>query len=117
MDAFANASTGIDIHGRSANFRTPPILPHGLAGMFIAPGSCIGSNVCICQQVTIGNDFKDKSHVPHIGDNVMIFPGEKIFGLITIGEGAIIGANAVVFQDVPAYAKVVVDKPRIIEQQ
>ncbi len=32
-----------------------------------------------------------------------IFAGAKLLGSVRIGEGAVIGANAVVIRDVPAY--------------
>ena len=113
MDAFANASTGITIGDGSAYFETHPRLPHGLYGIIIAPGAHIGKNVRICQQVTIGNDFVDASHVPYIGDNVEIYPGAKIVGAVKIGDNVKIGANAVVSFDVPANSTVVVERPRV----
>lgn len=117
MDAFANASTGIKLGTGSAVFESHPRLPHNLYGIIIAPGTHIGKNVRICQQVTIGNDFRDINNVPTIGDNVEIYPGAKIVGKVKIGDGAKIGANCVVFFDVPAGATVVVDRPRMIIKQ
>ena len=114
MDAYANASTGICLGTGSAVFETHPRLPHGLYGIIIAPGTRIGKNVRICQQVTIGNDFRDKTHTPVIGDNVEIYPGAKIVGRVTIGNEAKIGANVVITEDVPPRSTVVVNKPRII---
>lgn len=40
--------------------------------------------------------------------------GQKFFGDITIGNNVRIGANCVVFQDIPDNATVVLQKPRII---
>lgn len=51
---------------------------------------------------------------PVIGDNVYIGPGAKIFGAIHIGNNVRIGANCVVFEDVPDNATVVLPKPRVI---
>lgn len=114
MDAFSNASTGVALCGGSAIFESHPRLPHGLYGIIIAPGAHIGKNVRICQQVTIGNDFRDASHVPTIGNNVEIYPGAKIVGKIHIGNNVKIGANTIITFDVPDNATVVVEKPRII---
>jgi serine O-acetyltransferase len=114
MDAFSNASTGVALGNGSAIFESHPRLPHGLYGIIIAPGAHIGKNVRICQQVTIGNDFKEVSHVPIIGDNVEIYPGAKIIGNISIGNNVKIGANAVVSFDVPDNSTVIVEKPRVI---
>ena len=38
---------------------------------------------------------------PDIGRNVLIGAGAKVLGPITVGDEAIIGANAVVVKDVP----------------
>jgi serine O-acetyltransferase len=40
--------------------------------------------------------------VPRIGNNVFIGVGAKILGPVTVGDGAVIGANAVVTHDVPS---------------
>lgn len=39
-----------------------------------------------------------------LGDGVTIYPGAKLLGGITMGDGALIGANSVVVKDVPAGA-------------
>ena len=52
-----------------------------------------------------------------IGDNVWIGERAAILGGVTIGDGAIIGVNAVVTHDVPANATVVGCPARIIGQQ
>ena len=117
MDAFANASTGISLNGISAHFDSPPRLPHGLYGIIIVPGAKIGKNVRICHQVTIGNDFKDITHVPTIGDNVEIYPGAKIVGKVVVGNNAVIGANAVVNKDVPPNTLVVAQPVRFVVKE
>ena len=54
--------------------------------------------------------------VPTIGDSVVIFAGAKILGNIHIGDGAVIGANAVVTKDVPTNAVVAGVPARIISE-
>ena len=71
-------------------------IQHGFSTMIAAES--IGENCWINQQVTIG--YKDRTSAPVIGDNVMITSGAKVLGNITVGSGAIIGANAVVVKDV-----------------
>lgn len=44
---------------------------------------------------------------PRIGNRVYIGAGAKILGPLSIGDDAIVGANAVVTKDVPAGATVV----------
>ena len=71
-------------------------IQHGFSTMIAAES--IGENCWINQQVTIG--YKDNTRAPIIGDDVMITCGAKVLGNITVGNGAIIGANAVVVKDV-----------------
>lgn len=65
----------------------------------------IGKNCYINQQANVG--FVDSTEPPIIGDNVSIHAGAKVFGNITVGNGATIGANAVVVKDVPENCTVV----------
>ena len=74
-------------------------------GIVIGPGSVIGRNCSIFHQVTVGS--QDGESYPVVGDNVIVYPGAKIIGGITIGDGAKIGANAVVLSDIPAGATAV----------
>jgi serine O-acetyltransferase len=76
----------------------------------IAGTTKIGKNANISQQKTIGISGEgDKKGSPTIGDNVYIAPGAKVFGKIIIGHNVKIGANAVVYKDIPDNAIVVMD--------
>ena len=55
----------------------------------------IGEWCDIHQGVNIGTGIEPNS-VPHIGSNVWIGPGAKIYGKIEIGDNTMIGANSVV---------------------
>jgi serine O-acetyltransferase len=77
-------------------------------GLFISHGQStvlsaerIGANLWVHQGVTVGWDYQGARR-PVIGDDVFIGAGAKILGAITVGDGARIGANAVVVCDVPA---------------
>ena len=65
----------------------------------------IGENCSIIANVTIG--MRNEWAFPTIGDNVFIGAGARVLGGIQVGDGAVIGANAVVIQDVPPGATVV----------
>lgn len=110
MDAFNGASFGTHI-GYGAKFESPPLLPHGLRGIFISHNAQIGRNVKIYHQVTIG---EGNNGAPIIGNNVIIGAGAKIIGRVHIGNNAKIGANCIVFKDIPDNATVVMDAPRVI---
>jgi serine O-acetyltransferase len=79
-------------------------------GITIAPGVIIGRNCDISQHVTIGLSGQgEKAGVPTIGDNVYIAPGAQVFGKISVGSNVKIGANAVIYKDIPDNAIVVLD--------
>lgn len=117
IDYRFNASTGISLDGNSAYFATRPQFPHELNGIIIAKGSKIGKNARIFHQVTIGNDDMNAKNVPTIGDDVKIYPGAKIVGKVHIGNRCVIGANAVVVNDVPDDTLVVTEKPRMLQRK
>ncbi len=71
-------------------------IQHGFATMVSAQS--VGEDCWINQQVTIG--YLDNTQPPVIGDRVTITCGAKVLGNITVGDGAVIGANAVVIRDV-----------------
>lgn len=71
-------------------------IPHPV-GIVIGSGVCIGKNLTIYQNVTVGQNM---GKYPHIGNDVIIYPGAKIIGDVVIGDNAIIGANAVVNHNV-----------------
>ncbi len=81
---------------RSSKIGAGLFIQHGFSTIVMAD---IGKNCWINQQVTIG--YKDKKGRPTIGDNVRITAGAKVIGKISIGNNAIVGANAVVVKDVP----------------
>lgn len=72
-------------------------------GVTIGSGVIIGDDCTVYQQVTLG---KEKGKFPVIGNGVTIYAGAKVIGDVTVGDGAVIGANAVVTHDVPAGAVV-----------
>lgn len=113
MDAYNNASMGTDLNA-GAKFKGKPILPHGLKGIIISHYAVIGENCTIFQQVTIGDDTKNRRNAPKIGDNCIIGAGAKLIGKIKIGNNVKIGAGCIVCFDIPDDATVVMEKPRII---
>lgn len=72
---------------------------YGGSGLVVHPRAIIGNHCLLSPGVVIGGRGGHYP-VPVIGDNVSIFPGAKILGPIRIGDGASIGANAVVVESV-----------------
>jgi len=90
------------------------LLPHP-NGVVIHPLSEIGANCLIFQQVTLGM-VDGKKGAPRLGVHVDVGAGAKILGPVSVGDHAVIGANAVVLTDVPAHATAVGVPARIIER-
>ena len=77
----------------------------------------IGDDSIIRQGVTLGNRLMEKPFdAPILGRGVNVGAGAKILGNVRIGDGAAIGANAVVLNDVPAHAAAVGIPARIIQR-
>lgn len=75
-------------------------------GCVIHPDAVVGRNCRLFQHVTIGSAWSGGGSpgdgVPIIGKDVMLGAGCVLLGDIQIGDGAVIGANAVVTKSVPA---------------
>lgn len=73
-------------------------------GCIVIHGSVHIDDGCIIRQgVTLGNKTPDRPYdAPKLGRRVNVGAGAKILGAVTIGDDAVIGANAVVLKDVPA---------------
>jgi serine O-acetyltransferase len=101
------------IIGRGADFGPRFVLIHS-QGVVINAEVRGGSNVTIEHQVTIG---AERRRSPILGNNVFIGAGAKVIGTVTIGDGARVGANAVVVHDVPPGATVVGIPARVVRQR
>lgn len=74
---------------------------YGGMGVVLHKRARLGARVMISPQVTVGGR-SGHWDVPVVGDDVYIGTGAKLLGPIRIGDGATIGANSVVIDDVPA---------------
>ncbi|MFT3883497.1 MAG: serine O-acetyltransferase [Gemmatales bacterium] len=101
------------IIGRGAEFGPGFVLIHS-TGIVINGTVRGGTNVFLEHQVTIG---AERRQAPVLGNDLFIGAGAKIIGSITIGDGAKVGANAVVVKDVPAYATVVGIPAQVVRQR
>jgi len=88
-------------------------LPHNGLGVVIHEAAVIGEGTRIYQNVTIGG--RNKRGVPVIGKNVFVGCGACILGGVKIGDGARIGANAVVITDIPENATAVGAPAKVVK--
>jgi serine O-acetyltransferase len=100
------AITGVEIHP-AARIGNEFFIDHG-SGVVIGETATIGNRVTLYQGVTLGGTgFQRGKRHPSLGDNVTVGSGAKLLGPIAVGDGAKVGANTVVVEDVPAGATVV----------
>jgi serine O-acetyltransferase len=100
------AITGIEIHP-AAKIGPEFFIDHG-SGVVIGETAEIGCCVTLYQGVTLGGTgFQPGKRHPTLGDNVTVGSGAKLLGPIAVADGAKIGANTVVVEDVPPGATVV----------
>ena len=98
--------TGIEIHP-AAQIGNEFFIDHG-SGVVIGETAVIGNCVTLYQGVTLGGTgFQRGKRHPTLGNNVTAGSGAKLLGPIAVGDGAKIGANTVVVEDVPPGATVV----------
>jgi serine acetyltransferase len=86
-------------------------------GIFVGPYTCMGAVTEIGPQVFIGSNHKpdDPDDYPIILDHVAIRTGAALFGDIIVHDSSEIGANAVMFSDVPANSVVLPAQNRVIK--
>jgi serine O-acetyltransferase len=102
--------TGIEIHpGASIGRRL--FIDHGM-GVVIGETTEIGDDCTLYDGVTLGGtrptrDQQSQKRHPSIGNDVIIGAGAKVLGPFMVGDGARIGAAAVVLKEVPPGATVV----------
>jgi serine O-acetyltransferase len=106
ISLLAQTLTGAEI-GWTAKIGPGLVLNHPL-GVILADGCVVGRNVRVGAAVILGytsggRQGSDRG-CPTIGDNVEIWARATIAGPISVGDGARVGASAVVLDDVPAGA-------------
>jgi serine O-acetyltransferase len=114
LNGFNRRLNGIEIHP-AAEIGERLLIIHPV-GIVIGGLVKIGDNVQINQGVSLGyrrGPIPGDGH-PIIEDDVIIAAGAKLLGPITIGRGAVIGANAVVLESVPPFATAVGVPARIV---
>lgn len=75
-------------------------------GVLLGQGVRAGRNLTLHGQVLLGSTSDESrarpsSGFPTLGDDVMIYAKASVLGPVQIGDGAVIGAHALVLDDVP----------------
>ena len=117
MSENAHSNTGIDIHP-GATIGKSFFVDHG-TGVVVGETAEIGDNVKFYQGVSLvavsipkdAQSIKNVKRHPTIEDDVTIYAEATILGNITIGKGAIVGANAWVRESVEPAVTIACAKP------
>jgi serine O-acetyltransferase len=106
--------TGIEIHP-GAQIGERVFFDHAM-GTVVGETAVIGDGCTIYQGVTLGGTslYKGTKRHPTLGRDVVVSAGAKVLGGFEVGDGAKIGANAVVIKPVPPGATAVGVPARII---
>jgi serine O-acetyltransferase len=115
LSQFIRSRTGIEIHP-GAQLGRRLFMDHGM-GIVIGETAMVGDDVVMFHGATLGGTSmrRGKRH-PTVGNNVVIGSGARVLGPVWVGDGARIGANAVVVKDVPAGATAVGVPARVRER-
>jgi serine O-acetyltransferase len=98
---FSRWMTGIEIHP-GAKLGRRLVIDHGM-GVVIGETAEVGDDCVIFHGVTLGGvKFDPVKRHPTVGNRVLIGTGAKVLGPIKLGDGARVGANSVVTNDVEA---------------
>lgn len=102
MKLYAGPGANISF-GNNSGASTSKIIAY--SGIYIGEGSLIGAGCLICDsdmhEVPLGSDKPVKSAPIRIGKHVFIGANCTILKGVNIGDGAVIGAGAVVTGDIP----------------
>lgn len=99
--------TGIEIHP-AAQIGKRVFIDHGM-GVVIGETTEVGDDVTLYQGVTLGGTSltRGAKRHPTIGNGVIVSSGAQVLGPFRVGDGARIGAQAVVLSEVPDGATMV----------
>jgi len=101
LSQVVRAATGVEIHP-GARIGRRLFIDHGM-GVVIGETAEVGDDVVLFHGATLGGKtMRPGKRHPTLGDRVVVGAGAKVLGPVWIGDGAQIGANAVVIADVPA---------------
>ncbi|HZK37213.1 MAG TPA: serine O-acetyltransferase EpsC [Aeromicrobium sp.] len=100
LSQYARLLTGVEIHP-GATIGRRLFIDHGM-GVVIGATAELGDDVMLYHGVTLGgrSSERTKRH-PTLGNHVTVGAGARILGPITIGEGSVVAAQAVVTKDAP----------------
>jgi serine O-acetyltransferase len=113
-------ATGIEIHP-GARIGRRLFIDHGM-GVVIGETAEVGDDCTLYHGVTLGGTRPTREQVsqkrhPTIGDHVIIGSGAQVLGPFRVGNGARIGAAAVVLQEVPEGATMVGNPARQVSRR
>jgi serine O-acetyltransferase len=113
----ARMLTGIEIHP-GARIGRRLFIDHGM-GVVIGETAEIGDDCTLYQGVTLGGTSltRGQKRHPTLGNGVIVGSGAQVLGPFRVGDGARVGAAAVVLREVPHGATMVGNPARQVAQR
>lgn len=107
ISQFVRFLTGVEIHP-GAEIGKRFVIDHGM-GVVIGETAVVGDDCLLYHGVTLGGrgNLVDKRRHPKLGNNVIVGANASILGAITVCDGAKIGADAVVLENVSSNSTMV----------
>ncbi len=87
---------------------------HNALAVVVTKKAVIGPHCHIGMHVLLGSRWP-LAGGPRLEENVIVHAGAKIIGPVKIGRGSVIGANAVVLEDIPPYS-LAVGVPAVVKK-
>lgn len=85
----------------------PGLFINRFGGIYVNGDAIVGSNVNFTHGIMLGQANRGaRMGSPIVGDRVFIAAGAKVIGRVKLGNDSVVGANAVVTNDVPENAVV-----------
>lgn len=105
--------SGAELH--PASQVGPGVLIKHTGGLVVGGEVVAGARLTLHQNVTLG-DRRPFGGQPRLGDDVVVGAGACILGPVSVGDRAVIAANSVVLEDVPADCVVAGAPARVVRQ-
>ncbi|GAQ81745.1 serine acetyltransferase 3 [Klebsormidium nitens] len=113
IQARISEAFAMDIHP-AARIGVGVLIDHA-TGVVIGETAAVGDGCTLLHGVTLGGTGKEtEDRHPKLGKNVLVGAGASILGNVKIGEGAKVGAAALVLTDIPAHATAVGSPAKVV---
>lgn len=115
-DRFVQATAGIHLAEHAVI--GPGLYIGHFGGVFVNGAARLGANCNLHNDVVIGSSGRgSRTGAPALGDRVWVGPGAKVVGDICVGDDAVVGANVVLSNSLPARSRAASPPPIVTPER